>query len=81
MKACILIWMFMVICNIQILAEHYYYYHGEKVPLVVNTDSLTIYATLANMQISNPSDSIIVSTVPIEMAKQLSVHERWQHTK
>ena len=75
MKACILIWMFMVICNIQILAEHYYYYHGEKVPLVVNTDSVTIYATLTNRRITDPSNSIIISTVPIEMAKQLSVQE------
>ena len=51
MKGSILIWMFMMICNIQILAEYYYYYHGEKIPLVVNTDSVVVYTKPVNMDI------------------------------
>lgn len=76
MKTRTLIWVILlVICNTPMFAEHYYYYHGEKIPLVVSTDSVTIYATLANMQISNHSDSIIISTVPIEKVNQISVQE------
>ena len=76
MKTRTIMWVILlIICNTPLLAEHYYYYHGEKIPLIVSTDSVTIYATLTNMQISNPSDSIIISTVPIEMVNQISVQE------
>ena len=75
MKKYILFGMLLMMFNILTRAEYYYYYQGEKIPLVVSTDSVTIYATLANMQISNHSDSIIISTVPIEKVNQISVQE------
>ena len=75
MKKYISLGMLLIMFNVLVRAEHYYYYHGEKVPLVVNTDSVTIYAALTNRRITDPSNSIIISTVPIEMVKQLSVQE------
>ena len=75
MKKYILFGMLLMMFNILTRAEYYYYYQGEKIPLVVSTDSVTIYATLANMQISNHSDSIIISNVPIEKVNQISVQE------
>lgn len=62
----------LMICNTPVLAEHYYYYHGEKIPLVVSTDSVTIYTKPANTSMNNPFDSITVSTIPIEMLNQIS---------
>ena len=71
MKGSILIWMFMMICNIQIFAEHYYYYHGEKIPLVVNTDSVVVYTKPVNMDINAPFDTITTSTIPVEKINQM----------
>ncbi len=70
MKSSILIWMFIMICNIQIFAG-YYYYHGEKIPLVINTDSVVVYAKPVNVEINAPYDYITTFTIPVEMINQI----------
>lgn len=76
MKTRTLIWVILlVICNTPTFAEHYYYYHGERVPLIVNMDSVAIYARLTSRNARTLSDSIVISTIPIETINQLSVQE------
>ena len=76
MKTRTIMWVILlIICNTPMLAEHYYYCHGEKIPLIVSTDSVTIYAMPTNTQINALDDSIIISNVPIEAVNQISTQE------
>lgn len=56
--------------NVLVRAEHYYYYHGEKIPLVVSLDSITIYTKPSNVPINSALDSIVGYTIPIGNLEQ-----------
>ena len=70
MKKYISLGMLLIMFNILVRAEHYYYYHGEKIPLVVSLDSITIYTKPSNVPINSALDSIVGYTIPIGNLEQ-----------
>lgn len=70
MKKYISLWIIITLCT-TVLAEHYYYYCGEKVPLNLNADSVTIYMQSNTRQINDPLGSFTFSTIPIDMQEQI----------
>ena len=75
MKKYILFGMLLMMFNILTRAEYYYYYQGEKIPLVISLDSVTIYTKPSNASIHSSLDSIIGHTIPIANLEQLSIPE------
>lgn len=65
MKKYILLGILLIIFNTLVHAEHYYY-QGEKIPLVVSLDSITIYTRPSNFPINSTLDSIVGYTIPID---------------
>lgn len=70
MKKYISLGMLLIMFNVLVRAEHYYYYHGEKIPLVVSLDSITIYTKPSNVPINSALDSIVGYTIPIGNLEQ-----------
>ena len=74
MKQYILLAMLLIMFNILVRAE-YYYYQGEKIPIVVSLDSVTIYTKPSNIPIHSSLDSIEGSTIPIANLEQIATQE------
>ena len=73
MKKYILLGILLIIFNALAGAEHYYYYQGEKIPLVVSLDSITIYTKPSNFPINSTLDSIVGNTIPIDNLENIIV--------
>lgn len=74
MKKYISLGMLLIMFNVLVRAEHYYYYHGEKIPLVVSLDSITIYTKPSNVPINSALDSIVGYTIPIGNLFQIQIY-------
>ena len=61
--------------NISLYADYYYYYQGEKIPLVVSLDSVTVHAKHIDTSIDTSLDSIVRFTTSIDDIEEILAQE------